>query len=66
MKKYTVYAAGGKGIKVLESDDFAEAVTTAYEECGWIVDVQGNELDILTEDGEPIYPEYLPDEDCED
>lgn len=66
MKKYTVYAAGGKGVKILETDELSEAISTAYEECGWVVDELGNEIEILTEDGEPLFPEYLPDEDCED
>ena len=67
MKKYIVYAGGGKGLKILETDELSEAVSTAYAECGWVIDEQGNEVEILTEDGEPLFPEYVPDdEDCED
>lgn len=60
---YKSFAAGGRGTEILQTESFAEAVTAAYEGYGWVVDENGNEIDITDENGEALYPEYLPTEE---
>ena len=61
-KRYSVYAADGKETLIMETEDFAEAVMRAYESNGRILDEAGNDVPIVNDDGDPLYPDYLPDD----
>ena len=61
-KRYSVYAADGKDTLIMETEDFAEAVMRAYESDGRILDEAGNDVPIVNDDGDPLYPDYLPDD----
>ena len=60
---YKALASGGRGTEILRTDNFAAAVTAAYGGYGWVTDDDGNEIPITDENGEALYPEYLPEEE---
>ncbi len=61
--KYAAYAAGRKGqAPILITDSLNDAITAAYEGCGWVETDEGNVINLVDDDGCPLFPELVPED----